>query len=436
MLSMPAWIHLAQTWDALYHPPDFVPTTEDTMGNRMRDLCLMLTSVAILCGVNRSFAQSEARHANSWQAIPKFPPNRHLGSNDLLPASGQPKVKLLSGDTSVGTYTLPNTHGQEWREYDIRHFTYRHANKEKPEQIIVDWILRETGTEMWFSQPMGVLNADRDTLRVYHTREVQRIVQETIDRFQRPSTENFMFGVRMLTLASPNWRTRALPRLTPVPVQTPGVEAWLTSQEDAAVILAELRKRTDFREHNSPNLLIRNGNTHQIDRMRPVAYLRGGQNGQYGPGMDMGRVMEGFTLEISPLISIDAQNIDAVVKINSNQIERMKSVAVAAPSADNQRRMLEVQVPQTSSWRLHERFHWPANQVIVISCGVVSSPGPERRTPLQRVTSLMPRAPRSDALLFIDAKGRMEGALANGQPCDPTYQANSSGSDLNYRGRY
>ncbi len=402
---------------------------------RNRLLCVMLTVIAVSGSACPLHAQSNASPA-SWQAVPKYPPNgnRQLGSSDLLPPPAGPKVKLLSGESSIGTYTLPNTHGQVWRDYDIRHYTRRYANQQKPEQTIVDWILRETGTEMWFSQPLGVLNADSDTLRVYHTREVQRIVEEIVDRFQRPSTQSFMFGVRMATLSSPNWRTRALPRMTPVTVQTPGVEAWLMSHEDAAIVLADLRKRSDFREHNSPNLLIRNGDTHEIDRMRPVAYLRGIQSGQQYGAMDMGRVQEGFSLRLSPLMSIDGNHIDAVVKISSNQIERMKSIPVAAPAIDNQRRMLEVQVPQTSSWRLHERFHWPANQVLVISCGVVASPAPEQRTALQRVTKLLPRPPRSDALLFIDAKGRIGGGLANGQPCDPNYQAN--GDDQNYRGRY
>ena len=35
----------------------------------------------------------------------------------------------------------------------------------KPEQAITDWILRETGTEVWFSEPLGILNASSTTLR-------------------------------------------------------------------------------------------------------------------------------------------------------------------------------------------------------------------------------------------------------------------------------
>ena len=90
--------------------------------------------------------------------------------------------------------------------------------------------------------------------------------------------------------------------------------------------------------------------------------------------------------------------------------------------------MLQIQVPQTSSWRLHERFHWPADEVLLISCGVVASPGPERKTGVS-LPSLLPQPPRSDALLFVDAKGKA-GELVN------RGQRQAHGGGISYRGRY
>ena len=60
-----------------------------------------------------------------------------------------------------------------WREYDISPYTLRVQDVAKPEQAIIDWILRETGTEVWFAEPLGILSASSTTLRVYHTPEMQ-----------------------------------------------------------------------------------------------------------------------------------------------------------------------------------------------------------------------------------------------------------------------
>ena len=65
-----------------------------------------------------------------------------------------------------GSGTLPSDGGQIWREYDISPYTSRAKNQDKPEQAVIDWILRETGTDVWFSEPLGILSAGRKTLRV------------------------------------------------------------------------------------------------------------------------------------------------------------------------------------------------------------------------------------------------------------------------------
>ena len=382
--------------------------------------------------------QSVAPPASALVPVPPAAVSETVASGAVPDASprgsaGRTRVVAASHEQEP-PHQLPQTHGQIWREYDIRGYTERHAVEDRAEQTIVDWILRETGTEMWFSEPLGVLSAERHTLRVYHTPDVQAVVREIVERFQRAEFSAHVFGVRMVTLASPNWRSRAIPRLTPVQVQTPGVEAWLVSHEDAALVLADLQKRTDFREHNSPNLLIRNGDVHEISRTRPVAYLKNlqgvAQGAWGGPSVGMGQVEEGFSLRLSPLMGLDGRTVDAVIKIESHQVENLKSVNVPAPTTRNPREMATIKVPQTSSWRLHERFHWPADRVLLISCGVVSSPAPDRenRFPLANLR-LLPTPPRRDALLFVEAKGRAA-SLAT-----PT-RGPQTAEGLNYRGRY
>jgi hypothetical protein len=166
---------------------------------------------------------------------------------------------------SSGEGVLPNEHGQIWREYDISPYTAHVTSTSHPEQAIIDWILRETGTEVWFSEPVGLLSASREKLIVYHTQAMHDTVREVVDRFVISQAESQAFGMRLVTVGNPNWRSRALPLMRSVTAQSPGVDAWLLSKENAAILINELRKRTDFREHNSPSLVIR-------DSQWPVPY--------------------------------------------------------------------------------------------------------------------------------------------------------------------
>ena len=72
----------------------------------------------------------------------------------------------------------------------------------------------------------------------------------------------------------------------------------------------------------------------------------------------------------------------------------------------------QIQVPQLASWRLHERFRWPADEVLILSCGVVASPQPTNSNTLLGQGStligldrLMPAGDRADALLVIEYLG-------------------------------
>jgi hypothetical protein len=65
---------------------------------------------------------------------------------------------------------------------------------------------------------------------------------------------------------------------------------------------------------------------------------------------------------------------------------------------------VQFQVPQFVSWRLHERFRWPSDQVLLLSCGVVASPTGDAATPIPLLGNLSGNS-RSDALLMIEHKG-------------------------------
>jgi hypothetical protein len=70
---------------------------------------------------------------------------------------------------------------------------------------------------------------------------------------------------------------------------------------------------------------------------------------------------------------------------------------------------VQIDVPQMTSSNLHERFRWPTDKVLLLSMGVVATPGPTKNNPItDAVTDTMPMLkgpPRADAILFVESAG-------------------------------
>jgi hypothetical protein len=282
---------------------------------------------------------------------------------------------------STGSGSLSNEHGQLYREYDISPYTLRVTSTSRPEQAIVDWILRETGYEAWHSEPLAILSATPRKLRV-------------------------------ATVDSPSWRVRVQRLLLPVQVQTPGVQAWLLEKEGAAMLVADLRRRSDYREHSSPYLLVNNGQSAAVSATRGRNYIRNVRlRPEAWPGFEpQGAVMdEGFTLEFSPLLSVDGRLIDAAIKCEINQVEKLIPVMLDVPTTAAPRQRTKMEVPQIAHFRFHERFRWPVEQVLLIATGVVASPVPSDAKPLVPGVSLpLGNSPaRAELLVFVESKGKL-----------------------------
>lgn len=326
-----------------------------------------------------------------------------------------PRAKVTSGNGS-----LPNAQGQVWREYDITPYTARVTSTNRPEQAIIDWILRETGYEAWHGETAALLTADARTLRAYHTSDVQATVAEVVDRFVNSEAETHAFNVRVISLDSPSWRAKAQRMLRPINVQTQGVQAWLLAKEDAALLQAELRKRSDFREHSAPHLLVNNGQTAVASAARAKNYTRGLLlTPEAWPGFQpiAGQMDEGYTLELSPLLSLDGRTIDAIVKCNLDQVEKLQPVMIDVPTPAAPRQRTQIDVPQLSSFRLHERFRFPVDQILLIGCGLVAPPVPA--DPAIRLP-LVSAAARVDLLIFVESRGSQGTSQAIAPPSGPT----------------
>ncbi|MCA9174350.1 MAG: hypothetical protein KDB14_07680 [Planctomycetales bacterium] len=351
-------------------------------------LQLSLVLLACLSTTSTSGQQPEGPPAPTAQATRPATPSTPSSATQSAPSSATPS-------------SLPSSAGQIWREYDIAPYTSR-LTGDAPQQVVVDWVLTETGTQLWFGEPLGVLSASRDKLRVYHTPQVQTRVAAIVQRLIASVTQTEAVQLKLCTIANPNWRTKALRMLQPVPVQSPGVDAWLLTKEDAAQLIGELSRRMDYREHSSTEFQVPMGQPRTVSKVTPRTYVRSVQpNSVFGVSPVHGTIQEGYTLSVSPLLTADGLNVDAVVRCEVEQVERLVGIPIDAAGGTQR---LQIEVPQLVSWKLNERFIWRKDQVLLLSCGVVAQPGPERAGMLARLPLPLPKggAGRADALLFVE----------------------------------
>lgn len=338
---------------------------------------------------------------------PPASPNANPENPNQPPQRQQPKPGVTRVTKTFDK--LPNDAGQVWREYDISPYTSEIKSTDEPQKAITDWILRETGTEMWFNQPLGILSAERNRLFVYHTPEIQAVVKGIVDRFVRTRGQIQSIDVNLVTVEDPNWRAQALTMLQPVNVRTPGVEAWIVSKENAAILMSQLSRRGDFKQHSGGRLTNHDGQTFVLEKKQPVQFVR---NLQWAPNQNPGyrpvltTINAGYRLAISSLSTLDTGAIEAVVKCDVDQVEKLTSVSVNVPTTNGSLGQTNLQIPQIVSWRLHERFRWPNDQVLIMSCGVVATPDPENsRDQGVEIPFFGSRRNRADALLFLEYRG-------------------------------
>ncbi|GAA5504836.1 hypothetical protein [Novipirellula caenicola] len=387
-------------------------------------------------------ALSHAQVADAQSPPPQgmgLPANATPPSLQQNPAARQPAATRPQPNGQVtGGGELPRNAGQEHRVYDLTAYTRYLTQHDRPEQAVIDWILRETGTDVWFTEPFGFMSATRDELSVYHTPEVHQVVAGIVDRFIAGDIQPQVLHLRLMTVGNPNWRARAHMLMTHVPVDSPGVQAWLLSKENAAVVLNMLRQRTDAREIQGVDLPIFNGQTEKLSRTRGRNYVRNVRESPQGwPPYEpeTGEVQEGYRLSLSPLLTTNNSVIDVMIKAEIDQVDKFNHVDLELPLRNQQVHRTRIDVPQVVSWRLHERFRWESDKVLLLSCGVVASPERQGGSSFMNFDMLTGNTSgRADALMFVEFRGRASENLTT-NPIAPR-TATAVPFDAPHRGRY
>jgi hypothetical protein len=236
------------------------------------------------------------------------------------------------------------------------------------------------------------------------------VVADLVERFIASQTLPQAVSFRIVSVDSPNWRARAQRVLRPVPLQTSGASAWLMAKEEAALLLADLARRNDYREHSSSHLLVSSGQSTVVSQMRARAYVRDvvPRPGAW-PGFENqpGQVEEGFSLELSPLLCADCRTIDATIRCNIDQVDRFVPVLLDLPVTNGSKQRAKLDVPQMTHFRFHERFRWPVDQVLLVGMGMVALPVPlDGKPPAAGVAlPLLSTPPRADLLVFVQSQG-------------------------------
>lgn len=287
----------------------------------------------------------------------------------LVVADVRPTAWLPAGD-------LPSDAGQVMQDYDIAPFVEQAGSGSQ--KLVVDWVLQDTGYAAWHGPVVASLSADERRLRCFHLPEMHARVAEVVKRFVGDAAAPHRFGVRVLGLGSPSWRSSLGAALEPIQAATPGISAWITPREQAVAVLAALRRRSDCRELPTGVVFAANGQPAVIAGGRKLSYVRDvAATPTAWPGWQTlpGACDEGLTLDVHPLLSADGSAVEAVIRCRIDQVEQLTPVVVGTPTADRGR--VQIEVPQFSSIRVGERFAWPVSHVLVVGLGLVPWPVPE-----------------------------------------------------------
>ena len=333
---------------------------------------------------------------------------------------------------------LPQDHGQMWREFDITPHTQERrlpTGGALPEQAIIDWIVRKTGTHMWHTAPFGILSADSEKLCAYHTREVLLLIADVVDRFVCPQLWNEACTLRIVSTARPDWLNRGHSYLRPIKIATPGVQGWIVDKTVAQNLLTELGRRSDFKELIPPQPIIAHGVQHNVVVKKERQYLRyvqANSSALNGYAEDRVTMDEGIGLTMTSLAVLDGQNMDVNIKLDIVQIERMQTTPVDIATATNSRQRFQLESPQIAYYNLDEIVRFPKSMVLLLDFGTVPLPNTaddHSRNVLTEIARGVNPARRGNVLVFIEStSGSTVPAVSSPSNVAPTRTARNPDS--------
>lgn len=312
-----------------------------------------------------------------------------------------------AGDTSPPPNFI-NESGHNWRTYDIARYTemaYKPENPH-PQNAIIEWIFRRTGSAIWHGDKIAVLSASRAQLRAYHDPKTLKQVNDVVRRFTQSTAEVLTIHVRIVAAADTRWRYDRMTRMTKLYSGPQGQTVWTLGVEDAAMVRAQMALYQGFKPLADRTIKIVNGQTVTFTTEDHLDYVAGPQRDSavgfgYQPATQ--RLDEGVVLRVSPLLNYDGDKLDLAIDLRANTIQRLIRTKILTRAALGPGEMT-IDVPHATETRLNQTVqNWPIGQTLLISAGITPGILQSKTGFLNlRVPGTVPT--NTELLIFLDAE--------------------------------
>lgn len=265
--------------------------------------------------------------------------------------------------------------GYTWFSRDISRYTslaYDPKNP-KPQNSILEWIFRRTGSAIWHGEKIAVLSAGQAQLRAYHSPQVLEQVREVVDRFTKSTADLLSVTVRFVAAQDPRWRYAVQSRMNRLGTGPHGQQIWLLSSDDTNLIWTQLLNFPSFKRLADQTVKMVNGQTLTIETADGLDYVSGPQregNSGLGFQQNVQPLKEGVSLRFSPLLTYDGDALEAAVDLQATTIKRLIRTRVLTSREFGSNEM-SVDVPEVTETRLNVPVkNWPLGQTLLISGGI------------------------------------------------------------------
>jgi hypothetical protein len=323
--------------------------------------------------------------------------------NEEQPDGEEPEPQAAD-DAAVGN--LPTEPGQQWKSFDISRYTALDQKQTNPQNALVEWIFRRTGTAPWHGDKIAVLSASRTQLRAYHNANVLKQVNEVVERFTDATNDLLSVRVRFVAAADTRWRYATYSRLNLAGSGPQGQQIWTMKVEDSAFVLAQMQIQQGFKLLVDRQFEMINGQTLTIKTLEARGFTGGLQRESaaglgYQPKAE--HLEEGVILRLSPLLTYEGDMIDAAVELTANTIKSFHRTRVIAPREVGPSE-ISIDVPEVTESRLNQTVKsWPLGQTLLISAGIQPGILQSKTGFLNlRIPGTVPTG--TEMLVFIDAE--------------------------------
>lgn len=271
---------------------------------------------------------------------------------------------------------FPVESGHSLRTYDITRYTgLPHSADSTPQNALIEWIFRRTGSAAWHGDKIAVLCASRAQLRAYHDLKTLKIVDQMVQQFTDAQADFLTIRVNVVSAADPRWRYLVYTRMASAGSGPQGQQAWVLKMQDAAMVRAQMGIYQGFKPLYDRSTKIVNGQTLKVELASnpPITYIDGPRrDSAVGLGFQPGtaQLEEGVTLRLSPLLNYEGDAIDAAIDLKVNLVRRLHSTKILTRREIGPVDM-SIDVPEAGEARFNQTIHnWKLGHTLLISSGI------------------------------------------------------------------